>query len=76
MAGHAESMKEEQPECLDNCCSIEHGNQICAISSAARDINAVPLWTKKCSNYANVVDEWGRSALMLVASTGNVEVFN
>lgn len=61
-------------DCADNCWSVQHGKEVCAIATAAKDLEAVPLWLKKCANYGQVQDEFGRTAMHIVASTGNVEV--
>jgi len=62
------------PECMDNCTSKQHGREICDLGTGIKTHAVVPMWMKTCANYAHVRDKNGRTALHIVASTGNEEV--
>lgn len=65
---------DEEP-CLDWCRSRQHGNKIWDIShGGSEEADVVCLWTKTCSNYSQVKDDFGRTALHAAATTGNLKV--
>lgn len=61
--------------CSERCRSKQHGQKIWQIAQGGNgEAEVVCLWAKTCSNYSQVKDEFGRTALHAAATTGNLKV--
>uniref|UniRef100_A0AAG5DB42 BTB domain-containing protein n=1 Tax=Anopheles atroparvus TaxID=41427 RepID=A0AAG5DB42_ANOAO len=63
-------------ECTKKCRLVSHGNAITAALTkrAVSDEQLAAYIAKKCRNFANVLDEYGRSALHMAASVGRYAI--